>query len=91
MKMCEDFASNFLDKRTSCCITTAHHQTLPFFTKEFLTKNNMDVVLHPPYFSLFIQLKIKLKVSHFDTSKVIEAESQVVPNTLTEHDFQDAF
>jgi hypothetical protein len=28
---------------------------------------------------------------HFDTIEVIEAESQVAPNTITEHDFQDAF
>jgi hypothetical protein len=36
-------------------------------------------------------LKIKLKGRHFETTEVIEAESQVVLNTLTEHDFQDAF
>jgi hypothetical protein len=36
-------------------------------------------------------LKIKLKGHHFDTIEVIEAESQAVLNTLTEHDFQDAF
>jgi hypothetical protein len=36
-------------------------------------------------------LKIKLKGHHFDTTEVIEAESQVVLDTLTEHDFQDAF
>jgi hypothetical protein len=36
-------------------------------------------------------LKIKLKGLHFDTIEVIEAESQVVLNTVTEHDFQDAF
>jgi hypothetical protein len=34
---------------------------------------------------------MKLKGRHFDTIEVIEAESQVVLNTLTEHDFQDAF
>jgi hypothetical protein len=28
---------------------------------------------------------------HFDTFEVIEAESQAVLNTLTEHDFQDVF
>jgi hypothetical protein len=33
-------------------------------------------------------LKIKLKGRHFDTTEV---ESQVVLNTLTEYDFQDAF
>jgi hypothetical protein len=36
-------------------------------------------------------LKIKLKGRHFDTPEVIEAESQVVLNTLTEHGFKDAF
>jgi hypothetical protein len=34
---------------------------------------------------------IKLKGSHFDTTEVIEAESQAVLNILTEHNFQDAF
>jgi hypothetical protein len=32
-----------------------------------------------------------LKGPHFDTVEVIEAESQAVLNTLTEHDFQDTF
>jgi hypothetical protein len=32
-----------------------------------------------------------LKDRHFDTSEVIEAESQVVLYTLTEHDFQETF
>jgi hypothetical protein len=36
-------------------------------------------------------LKIKLKGCRFDTIDVIEAESQVVLNTHTEHNFQDAF
>jgi predicted helicase len=36
-------------------------------------------------------LKIKLKGLHFDTIEVMEAECQTVLNTLTEHDFQDAF
>jgi hypothetical protein len=40
---------------------------------------------------LFHRLKMKLKGRHFDTTEVIEAESQSVPNTLTEHDFHDAF
>jgi histone-lysine N-methyltransferase SETMAR len=75
-----------------------HHNNTLSHTS-FLTKNNMTVVLHPPYssdlvpcdFSLFPQLKIKLKGRHFDTIERIEAESQAVLNTLTEHDFQDAF
>jgi hypothetical protein len=36
-------------------------------------------------------LTIKLKGLHFDTIEVMEAEFQTVLNTLTEHDFQDAF
>jgi hypothetical protein len=44
-----------------------------------------------PYFSMFPRLKIKLKGSYFDTIEAIEAESRAVLNTLTEHDFQDAF
>jgi hypothetical protein len=47
-----------------------------FFTREFLTKNSMTVVSHPPYFSLFPRRKIKLKSRHFVTIEVIEAESQ---------------
>jgi hypothetical protein len=35
-------------------------------------------------------LKVKLKGCHSDTNEVIEAESQAVLNTFTEHDFQDA-
>jgi hypothetical protein len=50
----------------------------------FFTKNNMTVVPHPAYFSLFPRLKIKLKGRHFDTAEVIEAESRAVLNTLTE-------
>jgi hypothetical protein len=35
-------------------------------------------------------LKIKLEGRHFDTTEVMEAESQAVLNSLTEHGFQDA-
>jgi hypothetical protein len=51
----------------------------------------MSAVPHPPYFSLFLQLKIKLKGRHFYTIMVTEAESQEMLNTITEDDFQDAF
>jgi hypothetical protein len=46
VKMCEYFAPNFGEKRNVCCITS-------FSTSEFLTKNNMTVVPHPPFYSLF--------------------------------------
>jgi hypothetical protein len=75
------------DKGTDCCIAPSH---ISFFTREFLTKSNMTVVTtHPP--SLFRRLKTNLKGRHFDTTEVMETESQAVLNTLTEHDFQDAF
>jgi hypothetical protein len=41
--------------------------------------------------SVFPKLKIKLKGRHFDTTKVIEEQSQAVLNTFTEQDFQGAF
>jgi hypothetical protein len=72
-----------------------HHDNVSsntsFFIGEFLTKNNMTVVPHPPNFSLFFQLKIKLKCRPFDTTEVIESELQMMLNTLTEHDFHNAF
>jgi hypothetical protein len=42
----------------------------------------------PVTFLCFFRLKINLKGRHFDKIEVIVAESQVVLNTLTEHDFQ---
>jgi hypothetical protein len=80
-----------------------HHDNAPshtfFFTKEFFTKNNITVVPHSPYshdlgpcdFYLFPWLLIGLKGSRFDATDVIEAGSQAVLGTLTEHDSQDAF
>jgi hypothetical protein len=42
-------------------------------------------------FYLFLRFKIKLKGSHFDTTEMIEAESQALLNVLTEHEFHNAF
>jgi hypothetical protein len=41
----------------------------------------MTVVPHASYFSLFLQLEIKLKGNHSHPTEVIEAESQAVLNT----------
>jgi hypothetical protein len=87
VKMCEDFAPNFRNKAVSSRQRTTTH----FFTSNFFTRNNMAVVCHPPYFSLFPGLKIIPTDRHFYTTEVIEAASQAVLNTLTEHDFQNAF
>jgi hypothetical protein len=46
---------------------------------------------YPTYFSPLRRLKLEVNGHHFDTIEVIEAESQTVLNTLTEHDFQDSF
>jgi hypothetical protein len=40
---------------------------------------------------LFPRGQIKLKGHHFNTTEIMEAQLQAVLNTLTEHDFQDAF
>jgi hypothetical protein len=76
MKICKDSGNKIIH---SC--TTSHF---------FLTGEHD---CHPPasLFLLFPRLKIKLKDRHFDTTEVIEAESQAALNALTEHDLQDAF
>jgi hypothetical protein len=61
-----------------------------FLPEHFYQKQNFYRP-HPPYFSLFPRLKIKLIGLHFDTIEVIEAESHAILNALTEYDFQDAF
>jgi hypothetical protein len=38
VKMCEDFAPNFGDKRTGCCIRATHHLTLLFYQGIFYQK-----------------------------------------------------
>jgi hypothetical protein len=81
VKMYLDFAPNFGDKVTGFCITTTHRLTLPLSQSNFLPKTTLlSSPTHP-----------ELKGRHLNTTEVIEAESQAVLNTLTEHDFQDAF
>jgi hypothetical protein len=73
-----------------------HHLKLPFSPGNFFTKN-ITVLPHPSYspdlatcdFSLFPQLKIRLKGCYFDTTEVIKEESQAVLRILREHEFQD--
>jgi hypothetical protein len=74
MKICEDFAPNFGNKRTSCSIMTMHHFTLPFSPRNFLPE--ITWLSSPPtYFFLILRLKIKLRGRHFDAVEVIKAES----------------
>jgi hypothetical protein len=88
--MCKDFALNIDDKRTGCCIMTTHHLTLPFSPGNALPKQHN---CHPPPSLLFsfYPIEDKTKGPAFYTLEMMKAESQVVLNTLTQHDFQDAF
>jgi hypothetical protein len=61
-----------------------------FFHQGTFDQKQHDSHLHPPYLSLLLRLKEKTERPSFDIIEVIEAESQAVVNTLTEHDFQDA-
>jgi len=76
-----------------------HHDNdlshISVFTHQFLAKNKMAVIPHPPYspdlspcdFFLFPKMKLKLKGRRFDTIEEIQAESQKVLDTLIEKDF----
>jgi hypothetical protein len=70
-------------KKTDCCITITHHFTFPF-CQGLSGQKKHECCSHPLYFSPFLRLKMKLKGGHFDTTEMIEAESQAVLNTLTE-------
>jgi hypothetical protein len=50
----------------------------------------MTVVPQPPHFWMFLRLKLKVKGRPFDTTEVVESESQAVLNTRTQYDFKDA-
>jgi hypothetical protein len=71
-----------------------HHDKAPshvsFFTRELFTKSNMIVIPCPPYLPDLAPCYF-CRYHHSETVEVIEAESQVMLNTLTEHGFQDAF
>ncbi|PNF22065.1 hypothetical protein B7P43_G09729 [Cryptotermes secundus] len=70
-----------------------------YIVQEFLAKNKMAVVPHPPYspdlapcdFFPFPKMKIKMKGRRFDTVQEIQAETQTALNALTKKDLQDAF
>jgi hypothetical protein len=89
VNMCEDFVPNFSAKKNGYCITTTHRCiTLCFSPGSFLTEATWLSSPTHPAFLCFSRLKIKLKGRHFGTIDVIDAESQAVLNTLTEHEFR---
>ena len=70
-----------------------------FKVSQFLSKNNMTVIPHPPYspdlapcdFFLFPKLKLRMKGRRFDTNEEIQEESQRVLDTIPKRDFQGCF
>jgi hypothetical protein len=68
-------------------------------TTEFVTNNNMVIVLHPPYstdlaaydFAFFPKLKMKLKGQHFEMVSDIQKESQAILDNIKEIDFHSGF
>jgi hypothetical protein len=66
-----------------------HHDNAPShsssFTREIFNNNSPDLA------PCDVSQSPRLKDRHSDTTEVIEAESQAAMNTLTKHDFQDAF
>ena len=80
-----------------------HHNNAPAQTalsvQQFLAKNNMTVISHPPYspdlapcdFFLFPRMKCKMKGKHFaDVSEVKKKMPKVLNNSSTE-EFQKCF
>jgi transposase len=69
------------------------HDNAPLYTAvlthQFLAKNKIAVIPHPPYspdlapcdFFLFPKMKLKLKGRRFDTIEEIQAETQKVLDT----------
>jgi hypothetical protein len=80
MKMCKNFAQKFGDKRTGSFITH-------FLFHRGIFNQNLDCHSLPTLLSSVSPNEGR----HFDTIEVTEAEPQAVLNSLTEHDFQDAF
>ena len=80
-----------------------HHDNAPahrsFKVSQFLAKNNMTVIPHPPYspvlapcdFFLLPKLKLQMKGRRFDTIEEIQEESQWVLDTIPKRDFQGCF
>jgi hypothetical protein len=60
VKMCQDFAPNFVDKITSYCITTMHNLTLPFSPGNFWPKTTwLSYPIHCTFLCSPIEDKIE--------------------------------
>jgi hypothetical protein len=78
-----------LGVRMTCCITTVQSRT-SFLTRECLTESKATIVPYPAYFSVS-PTENKTEIPPFWHNQVMEAGSQAVLNSLTEHDIQGAF
>jgi len=94
VKTREDVAPDFGENRPGCFT-----MKISVLTQQFMAKNKMAAILHPPYsldlapcdFFLFPKTELKPKGRRFDTIDEIQAESQTALDTLIEKDFQEAF
>jgi hypothetical protein len=59
-----------------------------FFTRKFFYQKQHDCRLPSILLVSASPIEDKVKGQHFETTELIEAETEVVLNTLTEHDFQ---
>ena len=91
--------SQYRPFNVTCPYILSKHLCNGYITDQFLAKNKIAVIPHPPYspdlapcdFFLFPKMKLKLKGRRFDTIEDIQAETPKVLNTLTEKDFQEVF
>jgi hypothetical protein len=80
-----------------------HHDNAPTHTSlkttDFVTNNNMVIVIHPPYlldlapchFTFFPKLKMKQNGCHFETVSEIQRELQAVLDSMRKNDSHSAF
>jgi hypothetical protein len=69
-----------------------YHENAPsFFTREFLPPKQRDCCPQPNLLFSVSPIENNTERPQFDTIEIIQAELQMVLNTLTEHHFRDAF
>ena len=102
LRLCENVRRKSLQKWQNQNLII-HHDNAPahrsFKFSQFLAKNNMTVIPHPPYspdltpcdFFLFPKLKLRMKGRRFDTNEEIQEELQQVLDTIPKRDFQGCF
>jgi hypothetical protein len=98
-KMCNEKDQNFGATTTGSFFTTTRPPTCPWKPQSLWLTSNVGIIHHPPYspdiapcdFSLFPNLKMKLKGWCFETVSDIQRKSQAVLDSIKENDFHGAF